>query len=201
MPDHRDDHYFSAEPASPEQRRTITVHLAGRDLRVHTTPGIFSPGHVDLGTQVLLRTVPPPPDEGELVDLGCGWGPLALTLALRAPAARVWAVDVNRRALDALGRTARDLHLGNLHPVGQDAVPEVPIDLLWSNPPIRIGKAALHALLRHWLGRLAATGSAYLVVQRNLGADSLHRWLEEDLGMRTERVASAKGFRVLHVRP
>lgn len=195
-----EDHYFTAAPASDGERRTLRVVLADQEVEVQTAGGVFSPDHVDLGTRVLLRTVPEPPTTGDLVDLGCGWGPVTLTLALRAPGARVWAVDVNERALDLVRRNARRLGLENVTAVAPDDVPE---DLrpvaIWSNPPIRVGKAALHELLRSWLGRLAADGEAHLVVQRNLGADSLHAWLARELGCPTERVASAKGFRVLRV--
>lgn len=196
------DHYFTAEPASADERRQLTVRLAGREVRAHTAPGIFSPGRLDLGTQVLLRSVPAPPSSGDLLDLGCGWGPLALTLALEAPEARVWAVDVNRRALDLVRRTATDLCLSGLHALAPEDVPDdLRFSALWSNPPIRVGKPVLHGLLRTWLARLTPDGEAHLVVQRNLGADSLQRWIVEQLRMPTERVASAKGFRVLRVRP
>lgn len=198
--DHPQEHYFTAEPASPDERRQLDVTLAGRRVRAWTAPGIFSPGRVDLGTQVLLREVPPPPEDGDLLDLGCGWGPLALTMALSSPAARVWAVDVNRRSLDLLTRTAADMALPGVRATEPDSVPDdVTFAAIWSNPPIRVGKAALHELLARWLPRLAPDGSAYLVVQRNLGADSLHRWLTEELGMPTKRAGSAKGFRVLRV--
>ncbi|WP_051481046.1 class I SAM-dependent methyltransferase [Cellulomonas sp. KRMCY2] len=196
------DHYFSAEPASAAERRTLDVHLAGRDLTVQTASGIFSPGRVDLGTQVLLRSVPAPPPAGNLLDLGCGWGPIAVTLALLAPGATVWAVDVNTRALDLLRHTIRDLGLENVVAVGPDDVPDdVLFAAVWSNPPIRVGKEVLHGMLGRWLRRLTPEGQAHLVVQRNLGADSLQRWIVTELGLPTERVASAKGFRVLRVSP
>lgn len=196
------DHYFTAEPASADERRLLAVRLSGREVRAHTAPGIFSPGRLDLGTQVLLRSVPTPPSSGDLLDLGCGWGPIALTLALESPDARVWAVDVNRRALDLVRRTATDLGAVGLRAVTPEDVPDdVRFSALWSNPPIRVGKPVLHDLLRTWLARLTPDGEAHLVVQRNLGADSLQRWIVEELGMPTDRVASAKGFRVLRVRP
>jgi 16S rRNA G1207 methylase RsmC len=195
-----DDHYFTADPASADERRTLTVRLAGREVEVQTAPGVFSGGRIDPGTQVLLGAVPDPPASGELLDLGCGWGPIALSLALLSPAARVWAVDVNRRALDLVGRSAEHLGLPAVHAVEPDAVPtELSFDALWSNPPIRVGKPALHAMLTAWLPRLTPQGEAWLVVQRALGADSLQSWIGEELGMPTERVASAKGFRVLRV--
>jgi 16S rRNA G1207 methylase RsmC len=196
------EHYFTATPASDGERRTIAVTLAGRDVDVETAGGVFSPDHLDHATAVLLREVPDPPASGHLLDLGCGWGPLALTLAMRSPDATVWAVDVNERALDLTRRNADRLGLSGVRAVTPDDVPDdVRFAAVWSNPPIRVGKEALHALLLRWLPRLAPDGAAYLVVGKNLGADSLQRWLVDALGPRVlvERVASAKGFRVLRV--
>lgn len=195
-----EDHYFTAEPASADERRRLTVRLAGREVSVHTAPGVFSGSRLDPGTRVLLSTVPAPPQAGDLLDLGCGWGPIALSLGLLAPQARVWAVDVNRRALDLLTRSAGDLSLPNVHPVEPDGVPQdARFATLWSNPPIRVGKPALHAMLSAWLPRLAPDGEAWLVVQKSLGADSLHAWIQETLHQPVERVASSQGFRVLRV--
>ena len=195
-----EDHYFTAEPASADERRRLTVRLAGREVSVHTAPGVFSGSRLDPGTRVLLSTVPAPPQAGDLLDLGCGWGPIALSLGLLAPQARVWAVDVNRRALDLLTRSAGDLSLPNVHPVEPDGVPQdARFATLWSNPPIRVGKPALHAMLSAWLPRLAPDGEAWLVVQKSLGADSLHAWIQDTLHQPVERVASSQGFRVLRV--
>ncbi len=201
-----DDHYFTADPASADERREITVRLADRDVAVETAPGIFSPGHIDAGTQVLLRHLPTAP-QGELLDLGCGWGPLALTAALQSPDARVTGIDVNRRALDLLTRNATRLGVSAQVQALQPG--DVPADArfaaIWSNPPIRIGKSALHDLLTAWLPRLVPGGEAWLVVQRNLGADSLARWIAEQRNAdgtawgEIEKVASAKGFRVLRL--
>ncbi|HEU4466704.1 MAG TPA: methyltransferase [Agromyces sp.] len=196
------EHYFSSKPADDDALRTVTVRLAGRELQVLTAGGVFSPGHVDLGTRVLLDEVPGPPATGHVLDLGAGWGPVALTLGLEAPHATVWAVDVNERALDLVRRNAARVGLSNVNAALPDDVPdEVRFAAIWSNPPIRIGKAELHELLRRWLPRLDAGATAWLVVQKNLGADSLQRWLAEDLGdgWRVERAATAKGFRVLAV--
>jgi 16S rRNA G1207 methylase RsmC len=198
------DHYFTAAPASPAQQRTITVRLAGRTLEVRSAAGIFSPAGVDQGTSVLLRLAPAPPLEGNLLDLGCGWGPIALTLALRSPGATVYAVDVNERALDLLRTTAATLGLERIHASQPDGIPEdVVFDAIWSNPPIRVGKAALHDLMLTWLPRLAPGGVAHLVVQKNLGSDSLQRWLSEQLDpqeLAVSRFTSDRGFRILEVR-
>ena len=196
------DHYFTAEPASDAERRPLRVRLAGRDVEVEVARGVFSPAGVDKGTTVLLDQAPPPPSSGTFLDLGCGWGPLALTLGLLAPGATVWAVDVNERALDLCRRNAGRLGLSGVRPVTADGVPDgTRFDLVWSNPPIRVGKKVLHDLLRTWLPRLAPDGAAYLVVQKNLGSDSLQRWVEAELGMSCTRFTSSRGFRVLEVRP
>lgn len=197
------DHYFSASPASPENLRRIRVTLAGRNLEVTTAGGVFSPDHVDSGTAVLLSNTPPPPPSGNFLDLGCGWGPIALSLALDAPRATVWAVDVNERALDLVRRNAEALGLGNINATRPDDVPD---DILFrtirSNPPIRVGKHELHGLLERWMPRLDERSDAWLVVQRNLGSDSLQRWLAAtfDRGYSVHRAATARGFRVLKVR-
>jgi 16S rRNA (guanine1207-N2)-methyltransferase len=198
------DHYFTAEPASPAQQRATTVRLAGREVTVRTAAGVFSPDGVDKGTAVLLREAPAPPPVGTFLDLGCGWGPIALTLALRSPGANVHAVDVNERSLDLLRTNARSLGLDHVHAARPEQVPaDLRFDLIWSNPPIRVGKAALHDLLLTWLPRLADGGVAHLVVQKNLGSDSLQRWLAQTLDpdrYAVGRVGGDKGFRVLEVR-
>lgn len=197
------DHYFTAEPATPDERRTMTVRLAGRSVAVQTAPGIFSPAGVDKGTSVLLGAVPAPPADGTFLDLGCGWGPIALTLALRSPDAAVWAVDVNERSLELMRLNAQATGLDGIRAARPEQVPDdVTFDVIWSNPAIRIGKAALHEMLLRWLPRLAPGGDAYLVVQRNLGSDSLHAWLQGSLpaDFETTRMTSVKGFRILHVR-
>jgi len=198
------DHYFPGVAAKDGERRRVTVRIADADVEVEVAPGVFSPGRVDPGTQVLLREVPAPPSSGNLLDLGCGWGPITLTLATEAPGATVYAVDISERALDLTRRNAERLHLANVRTSLPDAVPdEVTFAALWSNPPIRVGKDVLHGMLAHWLPRLEPTSSdhdgAWLVVQKNLGADSLARWIEAELGMEAERMASSKGFRVLRV--
>lgn len=197
-----DAHYFSSTPAGPLRPRTIRATLAGREYELTTASGVFSPEHVDTGTRVLLDTAPPPPQDGHLLDLGSGWGPVALTLGLSSPAATVWAVDVNERALELTRLNAAELGLTRVNAVLPDSVPErVAFAAIWSNPPIRIGKEALHALLEHWIPRLAPDGHAWLVVQKNLGADSLHRWLDDTFAPEfgVTRVATSKGFRVLDV--
>ena len=191
------DHYFSAAPASAENLRTITVPLAGRERAVTTAGGVFSPDRLDTGTAVLFANMASLPPSGNFLDLGCGWGPISLTMALSAPHATIWAVDVNERALELTARNAEGL---DVHAVLAEDVPAgLEFDAIWSNPPIRIGKEALRELLLTWLPRLAPAGRMVMVIGKNLGGDSMQRWLT-DQGWPTTRLASSKGFRVLETR-
>jgi 16S rRNA (guanine1207-N2)-methyltransferase len=196
-------HYFrTPDPQTPLTRRELNLVLAGREVTLTASGGVFSSERLDLGTRVLLREVPEPPLDGDLLDLGCGWGPLAITQGLLSPAATVWAVDVNELALELTAANAARAAAANVRPVQPDQVPAgLRFAAIWSNPPIRIGKAALHELLLRWLPRLQPGADAHLVVQRNLGADSLHRWLQDTLpaGWTVTRAGSAKGYRVLRV--
>jgi 16S rRNA G1207 methylase RsmC len=196
------DHYFTASPAAPARPALVKFLVEGREFRLRAAGGVFSAARLDPGTAVLLRKapLPGPSTEGALLDLGCGYGPIACVLATFAPRTTVYAVDVNRRALE--------LTRANAHQLGVDVracePDEVPADVrfaqIWSNPPIRIGKPALHALLRQWLPRLAPGGVAWLVVARHLGGDSLAAWLGDE-GYGVVRHASQQGFRVLRVTP
>ncbi len=192
-------HYFTA-PTAAEKRRSIDVRFWDTDWRFSTANEVFSADGLDLGTGVLLRSAAPPADATRLLDLGCGWGVLAVALATACPGAVVDAVDVNPRALRLCADNARAHRVGDrVRPLlPEDADPQARYDELWSNPPIRIGKQALHELLLTWLPRLKPDGVARLVVGRNLGADSLQRWLIEQ-GWDCRRTASAKGFRVFAV--
>lgn len=192
--------YFAEQPTAAHRPQEVHVVLPDVHFRLGTDAGVFSPGRIDPGTRLLLEAAPPPPSDGDLLDLGCGYGPLALVLAHRSPGARIWAVDVNQRALDLCAGNAAAAGLVNVRclPAGDDSLPAT-FRLIWSNPPIRIGKAALHEMLAGWLGRLAPGAAAYLVVQRNLGSDSLQRWLTE-AGFDASRIAARAGYRVLEVR-
>ncbi|NGM13985.1 methyltransferase [Verrucosispora sp. WMMA2044] len=196
------DHYFAAQPNAPAQTREVQFTVAGRDYTLASAAGVFSATRLDPGTAVLLRKadLPDAAAAGDLLDLGCGFGPITCVLATVAVTATTWAVDVNERARLLTAENAARLGLSDR--VRVSAPEEVPADLrfaqIWSNPPIRIGKDELHQMLLRWLPRLAPDGVAWLVVARHLGGDSLQRWLVEQ-GWQVARQASQKGFRVLRV--
>ncbi len=190
------NHYF--DPGDGEwTSREIRVVLDGHEFTLETAASTFSPEHLDTGTRILLETVPDP--IGTVLDIGCGWGPIALTAALRSSESVVWGIDVNQRALELTRRNAVRVGVSNVTVGLPD---EVPADLrfatIWSNPPIRVGKAELHAILETWIPRLNPGGEAWLVVAKSLGAESLQKWLGErwpDAEVSTAEIA--KGFRVI----
>ncbi|MEN9739871.1 MAG: hypothetical protein RLZ72_137 [Actinomycetota bacterium] len=190
------NHYFDPGDGAWESR-TITVRLAGRDVVVETAGGTFSPEHLDTGTRILLETVAEP--EGRILDVGCGWGPIALAAALENPAADVWAIDVNERALELTTRNAERHGCTNIHAVSPANVPtDLEFDAIWSNPPIRVGKEELHAILETWIPRLRAGGTAWLVVAKQLGAESLMRWLRAKWpDADVSKAENSKGFWVI----
>jgi 16S rRNA G1207 methylase RsmC len=196
------EHYFSAQPAGEFASTVIDVTLAGRDLRLETAGSVFSPDHVDGGTVALLRAVDALPESGSFLDVGCGWGPIALSMALESPQATVYAIDVNERALELTRRNAARAGASNVVVGTPDDVPaDVEFDVIWSNPPIRVGKAELHTILNQWLPRLRVGGEAWMVVAKHLGADSFEKWIATEFATThtIERASTHKGFRVFRV--
>ena len=196
-----EEHYFTADPSTPFRRVPVRANVWGHWLELTSGSGVFSQGRLDLGTGVLLGEVAPPVAAREVLDLGCGYGVIGLAIALAVPEARVTAVDVNERALLLATENAERIGVSDrfraVRP--EDVDPEASYDEIWSNPPIRVGKEALHELLLQWLPRMTPEGRAVMVVGKNLGSDSLSRWLG-DQGFPTEKLASAKGFRVLETK-
>ena len=193
-------HYFDPSPSTASEPSVVELTLPDVHLYLRTDRGVFGRNRIDPGTKLLLLDGPrAEPGDRHLADVGAGYGPIALTLAARNPAATVWAIEVNERARDLCLANAADAGLVNVEVVAPDGVPAgIVLDRIWSNPPIRIGKRALQALLLSWLERLGPTGSAHLVVQKHLGSDSLQRWLT-DQGWPTERRASKAAYRLLDV--
>ena len=196
-----EEHYFTADPQAAFRRIPVSANVWGHWLELTSGSGVFAQGRLDIGTGVLLREQPAPEGAHRVLDLGCGYGVIGLAIAVAVPGCTVTAIDVNERALLLANENAAALGVDDRFTacLPGEVDPAAANDEIWSNPPIRIGKEALHALLLEWLPRLAPDGRARLVVGKNLGADSLAAWLTEQ-GYPTAKVASAKGFRVLESR-
>ena len=195
------NHYFSDSGDSDLQLREIEVKLLGEKYQLVTSSGTFSPEHLDVGTEVLLRQLENVKPAGKILDIGCGWGPIALAIAKLSPEAKVTAIDVNRKCLELTKQNAERIGVSNIEVLLPEDVPDNQLfDEIWSNPPIRVGKKVLHEILTLWLNRLSPKGTARLVVQKNLGSDSLQKWLIASFpNFETTRIDSIKGFRILKV--
>lgn len=196
------NHYFSESADEELKLRKIKVKLFGNKYELFSSTGIFSPNELDAGTEVLLKQLESLKPQGTILDIGCGWGPIALSLALASPKAKIIAIDVNQKSIALTRLNAKSLQLENIEVFQPEQVKEsLMFDEIWSNPPIRVGKKMLHEILCKWLPRLQPGGSARLVVQKNLGSDSLQKWLETEFedGFEVSRIASIKGFRIIKV--
>ncbi len=196
------NHYFSESADSELNPKKIKVKLLGTNLELFTASGTFSPDHIDIGTDVLIKQLETTKPQGNLLDIGCGWGPISIALALAAPNSNVYAIDVNHKSLALTKLNADKLNLRNVKVCLPEEIEEdIIFDEIWSNPPIRVGKKVLHEILKTWLPRLVSGGTARLVVQKNLGSDSLQKWLTSEFadGYQVTRIESIKGFRILKV--
>ncbi|HTO01011.1 MAG TPA: methyltransferase [Microthrixaceae bacterium] len=193
-------HYFNDDPKVTSKPSTVRLTLPDLSVELHSDRGVFSSERIDPGTKVLLMELPELP-AGAVVDVGCGYGPISTTLALRRPGQPIWAVDVNSRALELTRKNLKQ-HASADTPINvvrpEDVPEELRVSAIVSNPPIRVGKAVLHELLEFWLDRLEPNGEAWLVIQKHLGADSLAKWLN-GRGFEVERIKSRQGYRLFRV--
>ena len=196
------EHYFTSNPNSPLRVSEHELVLRGHRVALTSASGTFSPGSLDTGTAQLLKYAPPPPQQGTFLDLGCGWGPLTMALALESPQASIWGIDVNERALQSTKANAEALGLSHVTTsLPEHVPPDIAFDLLWSNPPIKVGKETLHRILSTWLPRLTPQGEAWLVVAKKLGGDSLQAWISAGNAgdFNAERAETSKGYRIIRV--
>ncbi|MGA1170908.1 MAG: class I SAM-dependent methyltransferase [Aquiluna sp.] len=195
-------HYFSEDPGVERRQRTIRFEVAGREIEALSISGTFSTTKLDPGTKVLLSLHEHFPTSGDVLDIGCGWGPIAISIALSSPQTQVYAVDINERAVSQTRENAKRLGLENITAVLPTELElDQKFDAIWSNPPIRIGKSALHELMNTYLPRLRPGGSAYLVVQKQLGAESFQKWLASEFDdCQVTKVENSKGYRVIRVK-
>lgn len=194
-----EEHYFSSDPAAPKKTVSISFQVGGQEIAIEAASGTFSSSKLDAGTAVLLKQDGQFPKDGNVLDIGCGWGPIGLSIAKHQPGTKVFGIDINQRSVEQSNLNANSLKLENfwaMHP--RDLPKEIRFSAIWSNPPIRVGKKVLHELMETYIPRLESGGRAMLVVQKNLGADSFQRWLAGKFPeTEVTRVATDKGYRVI----
>jgi 16S rRNA G1207 methylase RsmC len=196
-----EEHYFSSDPASPKKTVRISIRVAGAEFELEAASGTFSSSKIDAGTAVLLKQDRHFPKDGNVLDLGCGWGPIGLSIARVAPRTRVIGIDINQRSIEQSNQNAKALKLANFEAMHSRSLPEnMTFSAIWSNPPIRVGKKVLHELMQTYIPRLEPGGKAMLVVQKNLGADSFQSWLSKTFeDCEVMRIATDKGYRVIEL--
>jgi 16S rRNA G1207 methylase RsmC len=195
------EHYFSQQPDSAAKPHLVSFEVGGVPFQAKSESGTFSVQKLDRGTEILLRSFDAFPSEGNVLDIGCGWGPISLAVAKHRPNTSVWALDVNQRSLRLTAENAKTNGIENIRAVQADEIPgNLTFSGIWSNPPIRVGKQVLHLLMQTWIPRLEPGASAMLVVQKQLGAESFEKWLASEFPhMRVDRPYQDKGYRVIRV--
>jgi 16S rRNA G1207 methylase RsmC len=196
-----EEHYFSSDPATAKKTVSIAIQVAGAELSLQAASGTFSSSKLDAGTAVLLRHDRLFPKDGNVLDLGCGWGPIGISIAHSSPKTKVFGIDINQRSIEQSNLNAKALKLSNYQALHAENLPaDLSFSAIWSNPPIRVGKKVLHELMQTYIPRLEPGGKAMLVVQKNLGADSFQRWLTTTFdGSEVKRIDTDKGYRVIEL--
>lgn len=195
-------HYFDPSPMVGHSPGEVYLSIGDERLPLHTDAGVFSKGKVDRGTRLLLEAMEKGrlalPAQGDVCDLGCGYGPIGIAVAKLQPQTRVYMVDINPRAVELAERNVRRHNLDNVQVRLGDGVgvfaPQR-FDLIITNPPIRTGKVQVHALLSEAKEWLVPGGRLALVIRTQQGAKSLAAFLETLFPV-VEEIEKGGGFRV-----
>lgn len=191
------DHYYTREPASESRPAECAFTYRGIGMTFVTDAGVFSRGEVDNGTRALLEALP---EEmaGEILDLGCGWGVIGISVALKWPEARVTMADVNLRALELARKNAEKNRAGVTcaESDGMEAFTGKAFDAVITNPPIRAGKQVIYKMFADAAKCLKPGGALYLVIRKQQGAESCLKYLQT-LYPRVEKLDRSGGFWVL----
>ncbi|MCI3923303.1 class I SAM-dependent methyltransferase [Paenibacillus sp. TRM 82003] len=191
------EHYYSKQPTTASDRNKIEATLRGKRYTFVTEAGVFSRREVDFGSKLLIESMIIPP-EAQVLDVGCGYGPIGLTAAELAKEGMVTMVDVNERAVETARENAERLGIRNVRIVQSDqyeALGDERYDVILTNPPIRAGKSVVHSIFEGACERLRPGASLWVVIQKKQGAPSAFAKLEELFGDVRE-VTKDKGYRI-----
>ena len=190
------DHYYSSDPQSGHRYAEAEYAYRGVSLRFTTDAGVFSRGEVDFGTNVLLNALPAELS-GRVLDLGCGWGAVGVSVGKRYPACEIVMSDVNRRALELAAQNAKANGV-DAQTVESDGCAGIGGKFGWilTNPPIRAGKQVIYKMFADCERLLAHQGALYLVIRKQQGAESALKYLKT-IYPAVETVEKSGGFWVI----
>ncbi|MBD3186661.1 methyltransferase [Candidatus Bathyarchaeota archaeon] len=207
--EHEKEHYFTKHPKSRKKARKVQFRIADRAFCFFTSTGVFSFGHVDKGSEVLVRQILALEDMNAkmVLDLGCGYGFIGIVLSSLFPTCKMFMVDLNKRATSLARKNVDVNNISNADVIDLDYGDEsartsgLPpgFDLIACNPPIHAGKEIMRRMLLAALGDLKPNGIMYIVVKKSLGAPSLKKWFQESLALPT-RVYKKSGYHVIRVK-
>jgi 16S rRNA (guanine1207-N2)-methyltransferase len=192
------DHYYSQQPTAAHDRHQIEETLRGRKFTFITDAGVFSKNGVDYGSRVLIEALDISRGD-ELLDVGCGYGPIGLAAGASTVEGKVTMVDINERAIELAKINAQRNGITNVEILQSDmlgAVLDRAFDIVVTNPPIRAGKATVHRIFEQAHQVLKPGGSLWIVIQKKQGAPSAFAKLEE-LFTRVHEIGKDKGYRII----
>lgn len=190
------EHYYSEKPTSKSAPDIFRIEILGHEMTFMTDVGVFSKHSLDFGTKLLIESFQIPEIEGPFLDVGCGYGPIGLTLAKQAPNRRVVMVDINERALTLAEKNCQLNKVQNAIVLKSDLFEHVPREnyaAILSNPPIRAGKKVVYELFQQAYEFLNANGEFWTVIQKKQGAPSAEKQLHAIFG-NVDVVTKKKGY-------
>lgn len=191
------DHYYSNQPGAAHDRRVLEATLRGKVFRFTSDAGVFSKTGIDYGSRVLIEAMDIRED-AQVLDVGCGYGPMGLSAAYLASKGHVTMIDVNERAIQLAKENAKLNGIKNVTILESDLFSSVKgkmFDVILTNPPIRAGKSTVHTIFEEALEHLNTNGTLWIVIQKKQGAPSAKAKLEE-LFETVEEVTKDKGYRI-----
>lgn len=196
------EHYYSKQPQAKSLPQSWSFDLRGKTFQFTSDVGVFSKNEVDFGSRVLIESFQEPEVDGPILDVGCGYGPIGLSLASDFSNREIFMVDVNERAVELARKNAEINKISNTTILQSDLyqqLHEKRFASIVTNPPIRAGKKVVHAIFEEAWGHLSNQGDLWAVIQKKQGAPSAKDKLEEIFG-NVEVVVKKKGYFILRAK-
>lgn len=193
------DHYYSKQPQSAEKTSIISCELKNHAFSFTTSSGVFSKRGIDFGSQFLIETFQAPDIAGDFLDLGCGYGPIGISIAYFHDEHQVYMVDINERAVELAKKNAQYHNVSNVHVMqsnGFEHLKGQSFAAIITNPPIRAGKKVIQGFFKESATHLVDKGELWVVVQKKQGAPSIITYLST-LFSKVEVVQKKKGYYII----